>query len=92
MIAGTVVIMKVKPSKSTRIGLLIAFYTIFTLNAVAVLLYGLLIRNVGGRTKQATAIVMVLCVSCPFLTVPDPADDSTSLISGLASLPHTSLG
>lgn len=60
MIAGTLVIMQIPPTPTNRVGLLIAYYTIFTLNTVAVLLYGLLIRNIAGRTKQATAIVVVL--------------------------------
>lgn len=58
-IIGSAILMNYAPTTSNRIGLLFGFYAILFYNGVSVMIFGLLTRNVGGRTKQNIAIVMV---------------------------------
>jgi hypothetical protein len=55
-IAGTVVFLTVPWSTDTRIGLLIAYYCIWSFYVAVGLLLSLISRNIAGQTKKATVI------------------------------------
>ncbi|KAJ1301039.1 hypothetical protein OPQ81_003460 [Rhizoctonia solani] len=60
MVATTSVLMTVPNGRSTRVGLLIAFYGTFWFNGVAVLLLSLITRNIAGQTKKSIVLTMSL--------------------------------
>ncbi|KAG8691523.1 hypothetical protein FRC11_002113 [Ceratobasidium sp. 423] len=60
MVATTSVLMAVPNGRSTRVGLLIAFYGTFWFNGVAVLLLSLITRNIAGQTKKSVVLTMSL--------------------------------
>ncbi|KAJ6030989.1 major facilitator superfamily transporter [Penicillium herquei] len=55
-IAGSIVFLTVARSDSTRVGLLIAYFCIWTFTAASGLLLSLMSRNIAGQTKKATMI------------------------------------
>ncbi|KAB5593364.1 DNA polymerase alpha-associated DNA helicase A [Ceratobasidium theobromae] len=58
MVATTSVLMTVPNGRSTRVGLLIAFYGTFWFNGVAVLLLSMITRNIAGQTKKSIVLTM----------------------------------
>jgi hypothetical protein len=55
-LGATVVFLSVQWSNSTRIGLLIAYYILWSFYAAVGLLFSLISRNVAGQKKKATVI------------------------------------
>jgi hypothetical protein len=52
------VIYSIKPSPSTRVGLLIAFYCTQFYLAQGNLIFSLISRNIAGQTKKSTALTI----------------------------------
>ncbi|KIM98412.1 hypothetical protein OIDMADRAFT_128217 [Oidiodendron maius Zn] len=57
-IAGSAVIYAIKPTPSTRVGLLIAFYCTQFILAEGNLIFSLISRNVAGQTKKSTTLAL----------------------------------
>jgi hypothetical protein len=57
-IIGTAVIYSIKPTASTRVGLLIAFYCTQFIWSMGPMLFSLVSRNVAGQTKKSTTLAI----------------------------------
>ncbi|KAK9454028.1 major facilitator superfamily domain-containing protein [Dipodascopsis uninucleata] len=57
-IFGTVMVMRVTPTESTRIGLLLAFYCMQFFLAQGNLIFSLISRNVAGQTKKSVTLTI----------------------------------
>ena len=57
-VVGTIVLLTVTPSASTRGGLLVAFYLMQSFQSCAPSMWSLLARNVAGQSKKSIAYAM----------------------------------
>ncbi|KAH8596305.1 major facilitator superfamily domain-containing protein [Bisporella sp. PMI_857] len=57
-IIGTAIIYSIRPTHSTRVGLLVAFYCTQFFLAQGNLVFSLISRNVAGQTKKSTTLAM----------------------------------
>lgn len=71
-IVGTVVLIAVAPTASTKGGLLVAFYFMQCFQAVSPSMYAMLSRNIAGQTKKSITYALFCECLAPFSPFPNP--------------------